>query len=383
MNYRTRTIHSTDVDDTEVELQYKPCDWMDMHKVKVGNKLVVAYNVLDDDYRNIDDLMGDCMGSIVDAYNGRDADRRELYELAGYDRYGDKDLDAVWDKHEDEAIRRYVERIVGSHSDEDTITEYEERDASCERMEGETAAETARRYVTADAQGASYWTYVMQDDDMQAVLDDMWDEPAYWPGNPDAVFLDVYDHSGQSWSITGGGMQCRWDTSSGAGAWVPDKCLLDELEGAQRKACFAYIRSTPYLRGRDKKYQLMKVLWDGDVCKGEESVQLSDDFAMLVKARDQITIAAGYPSPTQTIWGRRMACEIYAQQFLDTYNEIISGNIYGCVCEVFDDAGEQVDDESCWGFIGSEYAEESLKSEFFDPMVSRLTKEWEDTHEQA
>lgn len=323
MKYHTRTTHSTDVtlpngDEVSIELEHVPCDWMDSHTEVVGNRIIVAYLVSDNDYRSVDDLMGDCMGRIVDAYNGRDAEKHELYELAGYDRYGNKDLDAVWDKHEDEAIRRYVERIVGSHSDEDTITEYEERDASCERMEGETAAETARRYVTADAQGASYWTYVMQEDDMQAVLEDMWDEPAYWPGNPDAVFLDVYDHSGQCWSISGGGMQCRWDTSHGAGAWVPDKYLLDQL--------------------------------DSDVVKGKD---------------------------------RRAQCELYAQQFLDTYNDIIGGNIYGCVVQVHDLDGELIDEDACWGFIGSEYAEESLKSEFFNPAVAKAEVEWAEVQHLA
>lgn len=309
MNYRTRTTYSTDVDDVEVELQFQPCDWMDMHKVKVGNKLVVAYNVLDDDFRSVDDLMGDCMGSIVDAYNGRDADRRELYELAGYDRYGDKDLDAVWDKHEDEAIRRYIKRLMTTYS----VNELREGIDDEEVIEAPEIEDWLRQ----DAHGAD-WGNVAYEKDMQAVLDDMWDEPAYWPGNPDAVFLDVYDHSGQCWSISGGGMQCRWDTSSGAGAWVPDKCLLEQIES--------------------------------DVKEGKD---------------------------------RRTQCRHYAKQFLDTYNDIISGNIYGCVVQTHDLDGELIDEDSCWGFIGSEYAEQSLLDEFFDPMVSKLTKEWEDTHEQA
>lgn len=49
-------------------------------------------------------------------------------------------------------------------------------------------------------------------------------------GNPDpditpdrdAVLLDCYDHGGQMWSVSGGGMQDRWDTARGAGVWVPD-----------------------------------------------------------------------------------------------------------------------------------------------------------------
>jgi len=302
MNYRTRTIHSTDVEDVEVELQNKPCDWIDMHKAKVGNKLVVAYCVLDNDYRSVDDLMGDCMGRIVDAYNGRDAEKRELYALAGYDRYGNKDLDAVWDKHEDEAIERYIKRLMANYS----VMELREGIDDEEVVEAPEIEDWLRQ----DARGAD-WGNVHYEQDMQAVLDDMWDEPAYWPGNPDAVFLDVYDHSGQCWSISGGGMQCRWDTSHVAGAWVPDKYLLDQL--------------------------------DSDVVKGKD---------------------------------RRAQCELYAQQFLDTYNDIISGNIYGCVVQVHDLDGELISEDACGGFIGSEYAEESLKTEFFNPAVKEAEVEW-------
>lgn len=375
MNYRTRTIHSTDVDDVEVELQFQPCDWMDMHKVKVGNKLVVAYNVLDDDHRSIDDLMGDCMGRIVDAYNGRDTS--ELYELAGYDRYGDKDLDAVWDKHEDEAIERYIKRLMANYS----VIELREGIDDEEVVEAPEIEDWLRQ----DARGAD-WANVAYEKDMEAVLEDMWDEPAYWPGNPDAVFLDVYDHSGQVWSLSGGGTRCRWDTSSGAGAWIPDKYLLQEIDANQGWWCYYQVRDVHPLR-RGERYQLVEVVWtqkDGATwALDKEHVEFSDGYGSLWKKAKDLAGTKPSPLPNQVEWGRASLCRLYAQQFLDSYNEIISGNIYGCTVEVFDLDGEQVEEESCWGFIGSDYTKESLKAEFFDPMVLKLTKEWEDTREQA
>lgn len=44
--------------------------------------------------------------------------------------------------------------------------------------------------------------------------------------NPDLVWLDLYEHSGQVWSIHGKGCSCQWDTSTGAGVWIPDESLL-------------------------------------------------------------------------------------------------------------------------------------------------------------
>ena len=314
MKYHTRTTHSTEVtlpngDEVSIELEHVPCDWTDSHTEVVGNRIIVAYNVLDDDYRSVDDHMGDCMGRIVDAYNGREADRQELRELAGCDRYGDKDLDAVWDKHEDAAIERYIAKVKQDYTAAEVLEHIDSEEVVTE--------EEIEGWLRQDARGAA-WANVEFDDVMQAVLDDMWDEPAFWPGNPDAVFLDVYDHSGQCWSISGGGMQCRWDTSRGAGAWVPDKCLTDQL--------------------------------DSDVVNGLD---------------------------------RRTQCRKYAQQFLDTYNEIISGNIYGCVVQVHDLDGELISEDACWGYIGSEDAEESLKTEFFNPTVEKARKAWDEVCEGA
>ena len=62
------------------------------------------------------------------------------------------------------------------------------------------------------------------------VLEKMWSEPAYFPGDRDAQLLSCYDHGGQLWSLSGAGMQCRWDTSNKAGVWVPDEYLRKQLD---------------------------------------------------------------------------------------------------------------------------------------------------------
>lgn len=304
MKFRSRNLRTTDVEDVEIELDHLPCDWLDSHSCKIGERVIVAYNVLDNDYRSADDMMGDCMGRIVDAYNGRDAEKRELCELAGCDRYGDKDLDAVWEKHEDAAIDRYIALVRKDY------TFVEVRDALPDEDDVRSWGD-AEGALRTDARGAC-WGSVIFEKTMESVLDDMWEEPEFWPGNPDAVMLDVYDHSGQAWSISGGGMQCRWDTSHNAGAWVPDKYLLDQIES--------------------------------DVAEGKD---------------------------------RRKQCELYASQFLGQYNDIISGNVYGCVVQVHDLEGEQLSEESCWGFIGTDHAEGSLLDEFYNPAVEDAKKVWD------
>jgi hypothetical protein len=313
---RKRTVITEDFEGVDCELSFEPVDWLDTHKARVGDKIVIAYCVSDhDSCWGADDLMGDCMGRIVDAHNGRDAKKRELYELAGCDRYGDKDLDAVWSKHFKVATERLVFAVFQKYELSDIVAMYEGTQYEAEHQDQEAYAEACLRQDCNDNE----WGNVMYYDDLQTVLGEMWEEPEFWPGDPDAVMLDVYDHSGQAWSISGGGMQCRWDTSSGAGAWVPDKCLLDQIES--------------------------------DVKAGKD---------------------------------RRTQCKLYAGQFLDTYNDIISGNVYGCVVEWFDENGEPIDRDDCWGFIGTECVEETLKSEFFDRVCESLQAEYDkEVHTQG
>lgn len=68
----------------------------------------------------------------------------------------------------------------------------------------------------------------------------------------------------------------------------------------------------------------------------------------------------------------------YAQSCLDEYIKWCNGDAYGCVVEVFQrnegDSWDQVSEDSCWGFLGSEWAEEALKSDLFAPTVASLTK---------
>lgn len=56
--------------------------------------------------------------------------------------------------------------------------------------------------------------------------------------------------------------------------------------------------------------------------------------------------------------------EKYAKSVLDEYQKWCNGEVYGVVIETFDEDGEHIDTESCWGFIGDEYAEEEMESNF-------------------
>lgn len=372
---RKHVSFTEDFEGTDYELAHEPSPGSDILKAKVGDEVVIAYLVQDNDYRDVDDLMGDCMGRIVDAYNGGRDEKSELYALAGCDNYGEKNLDAIWGDHEDEAIKQYLIKIRLDYS----FKEVREKLNDPELRSWDACIEALRE----DAYGAN-WGYVAFDEVMSAVLGEMWEDPTYYPGNRDAVMLDVYSHSGQTWSLSGGGMQCRWDTSHGAGAWVPDGHLLKELDSQAPQAAFAFVKNTSWLRGTGKSYQLVQAVWAGDHCNEIVHVEFSDDASALHAKAKLIAEMMGKPTPHQIAWGRERLCDVFAGQFLHQYNAVISGDIYGCVVETFDLDGTQTEYDACWGFIGGDYAEETLKDEYFDPACEgSLNRQEETTRSQG
>ena len=313
---RKHTVIIEDFEDASCELNHEPVEWIDMLKAKVGDKIVIAYCVQDSDYRDVGDLMGDCMGQLLSFHRHNSKEEHQTgLEALGNDREGEKNLDKVWDKHWREATNRLVSVVFQKYELDDIVEMYD--GTQYELIDGCLDAQLVEGVLRQDCESYG-WANIMYYDDMLTVLSEMWEEPAYFPGDRDAQLLACYDHGGQSWSLSGSGMQCRWDTSNSAGVWVPDEYLRKQLDADEAK-------------GEDR---------DGNARK-------------------------------------------YCEQFLSTYNDIIDGNVYGCVVEWFDEDGKTLGDEACWGFIG-DHAEEALKDEFFDPVCARLQDEYDrEVHTQG
>lgn len=294
--FKSRTVNSIIVNDIECEVQHEHVHGSEL-TAQVGDKIVVAYLVYDNDCC-LDDLMGDCVGKLY-SFHRHSRDISEGLEALGNNSEGEADLDAVWGNHEATAVSRYLAKVRKDYS----FAEVREKLDDPE-MRGWAQVLEA---LTHDVNGVSDWDQVEYEDAMQAVLEEMWAEPAYFPGDRDAQVLACYEHGGQSWSLSGEGMQCRWDTSNKAGVFVPDTCLKEQL--------------------------------DSDEKAGEDRV---------AQAR------------------------IYCKQFLESYNNIVNGAVYGCVVKTFDLDGTQTDEDACWGFVGSDYAEATLKSEYFEATCESL-----------
>lgn len=66
----------------------------------------------------------------------------------------------------------------------------------------------------------------------------------------------------------------------------------------------------------------------------------------------------------------------YAELILEEYIKWCNGEVYGVVVQTHDaETGEQIEVDSCWGFIGDDWATEALKSDYFGPAVEHALKE--------
>ena len=149
---------------------------------------------------------------------------------------------------------------------------------------------------------------------------------------PMAVLLDIYEHSGVSYSVSGGSGGCQWDTSRGGAVWVPDSCAKENIE---------HMVQTNTQLGLNDGHAYSKALQDAAVeyCKG----------------------------------------------ILENYNDWCNGSNYGRVVYVFDrETGEALSqhDDECWGFIGHSYAVEELHDTMLS-VAAWVIKEQSETPVQA
>jgi len=50
------------------------------------------------------------------------------------------------------------------------------------------------------------------------------------------------------------------------------------------------------------------------------------------------------------------------QSEVEEYNHYLTGEVYGIVEEMYDESFEQMDYDSCWGYLGHEHAKKMLKA---------------------
>lgn len=186
-------------------------------------------------------------------------------------------------------------------------------------------------------------------------------------GHPLAVLLDIYEHGGVAYSVTGSGMQCQWDTTRSGAVWVPD-------EGAEDNIRCNVLRGLGIgdVGGKDDPLVPRHSLDGGNAWTGAYESRLHAMGGMVEAAGVGLS-----PSALRRLLAQE--AERYCRGVLEDYNAWVNGEVYGIVVYVLDRVtGRRIKahDHESWGYVGSEHAEDSLE----EAMLSAVMRLGAKTH---
>lgn len=366
MRTRTHTYSSTRLDlgtqlDYDLELEHKPDYDDDILAHIEGNKSVIAYLVLDEGGHENPITNGYANGVFVtkSPYMARDmiiTDDDYAYRRAlCLDSYDQPDVDHRFrlDGESvtlfDLAVREMMRRLK---ADEGSIREEWCAHKYGELVEGQEYEVDYNEVKHAMLDGDFY------SDEVTSLAMQLYKQ--HWRHVVGDVIPVHYHSERGSTSISlDDNWDGDWEDTMPRGVWIADKDVLDNF------CVYADgIKISQVFDEETKKYtDQYGVEYRGLLCK-------------VGTLGDCIAYAdANYPT---TFEDRRRCLVKYAEPVLQEYADWCDGNIFGCVVETFELGEEEatrVSEDSCWGYIGRDYALETLKTEFFEPAVKALSEE--------
>ena len=346
----------------------------EMFMVRRDKVVYVAYLRQDSTASNpLDDM--DCYGSIYTSQRGG-CTHREMQEALGLDSYWSPNFDAP-------AViaisaPKVLEALVADAQFMARVKQQFEVETDAEAKE-----ELWKNYLDPETYHRNYLGY---DFPNPPVEEDSFNRES-WAlarrtgkiGNPFAVSLDVYEHGLVSYSPSGEGMNCDWDTSRGCAVWVPDSYLERELWGEVLTVFDARVESitgkydwVPSPDGHDygdgikKSYTEVVAAKHIAHLKGEKL----SEHTTFEDARDAIVQALGEAfDAAKGFEAVRPKAREYARQACELYSAWCNGECYFVTVEkwklTLDEDGDIyakfMDSESGGNIVGSDNAEDNIK----------------------
>lgn len=361
----TATVTLASGIDVELELPQKPdCIMMykDSLQHQVGDKLLVGYLVQDTDCPNpLEDDYG--MGLIYEARrHGRTLG--DFMKAKGLDSEGNPDLDLIDDEDVEEECKRQLRLMAQCKWDGPNIALKIDGDLDGEGIEREED-ELMIDYVL---RGIDEGEIDLEDYfDFDTIKTELWQKGRLdgTIGEKYAVSLDVYEHGGVSYSLSGHGMQCQFDTARGGAVWVPTESCVEEIE--RRGPVYqkgAIVLST--LRSK-QQYNIRTYKEFG---KYDDIVYPPfEDWGAAFKYLESLE-GLTYVQPL--LDGQHDAARELAKFAAEQYTDWCNGNCFGYVIATYIldadlEEGAEIECEesqSSYGYVGDDYAYNSLEEEF-------------------
>lgn len=180
-------------------------------------------------------------------------------------------------------------------------------------------------------------------------------------GNPLAQEIDIYEHGGVAYSLSGAGMQCRWDTTQSGAVWVPDACAKENIRyNVLRELGVGIVQYFGAVGSHDDPCHARYSLDGGDSWFGEGQGWSWEQAMQRMFEASGRKIEAGEMLGLMQLEARK-----YAKSCIETYSSWANGENYGRVIYVVDrKTGQRLEehDDECWGYIGFDSAEEDLEA---------------------
>lgn len=181
-------------------------------------------------------------------------------------------------------------------------------------------------------------------------------------GNPYIIPLSYFEHGNCIWGVAGTMSNMpdfRWDGVKFAGVWKPDRecgihinTKVAEQFGLKVVTLETACVSADPAHQRDWK---LAVMFGDKQLMVTSSWEKASDYAFLLAKK--VTDKAEF---RKAIIFHAADC---AKSACKEYTSWCNGDVWGVCVDTFDLEGNQTEDDACWGYIGSEYAEKEMKDQ--------------------
>lgn len=346
-------------------LTFEPCsmDYRDYLIYEKDGKLLLGYLTHDSDVSNpLEDQDGN--GRIFTARR-HSPDLSDYLEALGLHSSGRPNLDLI----DEEDIKKEIERQLRLMAD---CKHPQKHSAQLLRIHGDLEG----LGIPQPDEGSGVFQHVMENIE-EVDLEDYFDfdqiRQQLWEagrtdgtvGNKYVVMLDVYEHSMVKYSLTGKGPQCQWDTARGGAVWIPDDMALEEIKR----------RGPVYQKGKVIKSMLRSKeqynvrTWAEFGLFDEVVHPTFEEWSAAFQYLEKLEVT-GFVQPLYD--GEFDAAQELARSAAEEYTDYCNGNCFSLVTETYtippdveEDQEIDSDDHDAFnGFIGDDYAYNSLKQEF-------------------
>ena len=363
---------------------HTPVSFLDSYQAAIPNSNKTVFAYLTDSFDPANPLTdGDGFGSIFTSHRDSDS-HAEMQEALGLDSDWYRDLDLVNSNNEGKFRKAWILAATDNAEFQDwchengrppqtddtlTLQAYYKRKA--ERFWRDTGGSEAPGYHWEQ----DIWNFEVTDDVRESLWADLAADGLI--GDPDRVSLNVYEHSGIAFSVSGHGATCPWDTTRGGALWVPDDSARHEI--SRRAPVYAYgdviskqaSGKTLYactLTGSPSITSIWFDSWGGAF----ETLEVATS-----EFRREDQDSKRWPDLLRL--GRHKAAVELAREAAELYTDYCNGSVYEVVIETYEtcgccDTSNSVDVEFHGECFGSSEAEQLLK-DTFESEVKRLSQD--------